>query len=97
MDAVSPGTERSESGSTGEGRCLSPHGCRLTTPRVLFVGSKNKETANQIASMTSDELVYVVNSRVAEQAVKYVYGVDDRQLRFVANRLGKKLPATPVG
>jgi hypothetical protein len=38
-----------------------------------------------------------MNNKVAEQAVKYVYGVDDRQLRFVANRLGKKMPPTPLG
>ena len=39
-----------------------------------------------------------VNHRVASQARKYVYGNDNRQLRFVENRLGKcgrPLPLTP--
>jgi hypothetical protein len=33
---------------------------------------------------------------VASQAVRYVWGVDDSQLRFVENRLGKMLPSTPL-
>ena len=45
--------------------------------------------------LSSDELVRLVNDRVAEQAVKFVYGVDDSQLRFVANRLGKMIGTVP--
>jgi hypothetical protein len=35
-------------------------------------------------------------ARMASQAVRYIWGVDDSQLRFVENRLGKMLPSTPL-
>jgi hypothetical protein len=47
--------------------------------------------------MKPDELVQTVNNKVAEQAYSYVYGVDDKQLRFVVNRLGKRVQSTPLG
>jgi len=47
--------------------------------------------------MDANELAYALNSRVAEQAVKFVYGIDDTQLRFVANRLGKMIRSSPLG
>jgi hypothetical protein len=37
-----------------------------------------------------------VNHRVALQARKFVYGVNDTQLRFVDKRLGRQLPSTPL-
>jgi hypothetical protein len=42
------------------------------------------------------ELVEQINDRVASQARRFVYGNDDSQLRFVANRLGKMVPSTPL-
>jgi hypothetical protein len=47
--------------------------------------------------MSADLTVEAVNSKVSEQAINYVYGIDDRQLRFVANRLGKRIQSTPLG
>jgi hypothetical protein len=32
------------------------------------------------------------DERLALQAMRFVYGTDDRQLRFVENRLGKGTP-----
>lgn len=67
------------------------------SPSLLFLAAKIDETRRTIASMSDDEIVEVVNHKVSEQAIKYVYGIDDRQLRFVANRLGKMVPSTPLG
>jgi hypothetical protein len=67
------------------------------SPRIVFFATKNEEIKKEIESMTSDEMVEAVNNKVAEQAIKYVYGVDDSQLRFVANRLGKRIQASPLG
>jgi hypothetical protein len=50
-----------------------------------------------IQAMTSDEMAYSVNNKVSEQAVNFVYGIDDKHLRFVANRLGKMVPSSPIG
>jgi hypothetical protein len=38
-----------------------------------------------------------LNDLVARQSRRYVYATDDRQLRFVTNRLGQALKSTPFG
>lgn len=43
----------------------------------------------QIARTHLVELAVECNSHIVEPAVKYVYGTDDRQLRFVQNRFGR--------
>jgi hypothetical protein len=67
------------------------------SPKLLFLATKNDETRRAIASMSDDQIVGTVNHKVSEQAIRYVYGIDDRQLRFVANRLGRMVPSTPLG
>jgi hypothetical protein len=67
------------------------------SPNLLFLATKSDETRKAIASMSDDEIVEMVNHKVSEQAVKYVYGIDDRQLRFVAKRLGRMVSSTPLG
>ena len=37
-----------------------------------------------------------VNDRVTSQAIRYVWGIDDAQLRFVQHKLGKREPSTPL-
>jgi hypothetical protein len=66
------------------------------SPTVLFHASRNQTTCDWINSLSSDAVVETVNNKVAEQAIKYVYGIDDKQLRFVRNRLGKRVRATPL-
>lgn len=65
-------------------------------PRMLFVATNNIQTENMIRTIDPEILIAQVNHRVASQARKYVYGCDDRQLRFVENRLGRKWPSTPL-
>jgi hypothetical protein len=67
------------------------------SPRRLFIATKNEETFQAISSMPTDQLAKAVNNHVAQQAHKFVYGTDDRQLRYVANRLGKRVPSSPLG
>ena len=66
-------------------------------PRLLFLATRSDAPYRAIAAMSDDQLVFAVNSKVSEQAIDYVYGVDDKQLRFVANRLGKRVQSTPLG
>ncbi len=65
-------------------------------PLSLFIASNNVETEDIIKNMDPRQLMAQVNNRVASQARKFVYGTDDSQLRFVANRLGKMEPSTPL-
>jgi Protein of unknown function (DUF4238) len=67
------------------------------SPRIAFVACRSEHKAAEIASMDSDFLARQINDRVALQAVKYVYGVDDNQLTFVEKRLGARLPCSPIG
>jgi hypothetical protein len=66
-------------------------------PRRLFIATNDDETFRAISSTPADELAETVNNQVTQQAHKFVYGVDDSQLRFVANRLGKRVWSSPLG
>lgn len=65
-------------------------------PRMLFIATNNIETEQMIRVIDAGLLMAQINDRVASQARKYVYGTDNRQLRFVENRLGRKWPSTPL-
>jgi hypothetical protein len=65
-------------------------------PLSLFVATNTEESDNVIKSIDPGHLIQQVNDRVASQARRYVWGTDDNQLRFVANRLGQKKPSTPL-
>ena len=65
-------------------------------PRILFVAANTEQTEHMIRSWEPRRLMEHVNDRVAAQAVKYVWGIDDSQLRFVEKRLGRMLPSTPL-
>ncbi|MTV16318.1 MULTISPECIES: DUF4238 domain-containing protein [Bradyrhizobium] len=62
------------------------------SPTAIFFAVRGERMLQRIKAMDTDELVQKVNAGVVLQAVKYVYGMDDSQLRFVSNRLGKKMP-----
>lgn len=67
------------------------------SPTTLFVATRNAETYSKINAMSDNLTVKEVNRKVCEQAIDYVYGLDDRQLRFVGNRLGRRIQSTPLG
>jgi hypothetical protein len=71
-------------------------GSRLTY-RGLFIATKNEETFQYFREMNANELAQAVNNQVSQQAHKFVFGCDNSQLQFVANRLGKRVWSSPLG
>ena len=67
------------------------------SPRRLFIATKNEETFQYFREMNPNELAHAVNNQVSQQAHKFVFGCDGSQLRFVANRLGKRVWSSPLG
>jgi hypothetical protein len=65
-------------------------------PRTLFVASNRQAIVDEVISRRPDDLVAFVNDRVVKQARRFVLGTDDRQLRFVSNRFGARLPSSPT-
>jgi hypothetical protein len=64
------------------------------SPTHLFIAVRRAETLEKFSS--PDELIRIANTKVAEQAIKFVYGIDDSRLYFVAGHLGKKVRSTPL-
>ena len=64
------------------------------SPTRLFIALRNPKLLETFKKL---DLIQITNTKVCEQAIKYVYGVDDTSLYFVAGHLGKKLPSTPLG
>jgi Protein of unknown function (DUF4238) len=62
------------------------------SPNAIFFAVRNERMVKGVNAMDADELVEWVNVLVSLQAIKYVYGIDDSQLRFVSKRLGKRMP-----
>jgi hypothetical protein len=60
-----------------------------TGPDSVFVAAKNVAVLERIKAIPPREFCHMVNDTVVRQAVRYVYGVDENQLRFVENRLQK--------
>jgi hypothetical protein len=67
------------------------------SPRRLFIATKNEDTFEIFHEMNPNKLAEAVNNQVAQQAHRFVFGCDDSQLRFVANRLGKRVWSSPIG
>jgi hypothetical protein len=67
----------------------------LSPQHVLCIAASDKVAKELIALSGGGELAARINDRMARQARKFVYGVDDRQLRFVENRLGEKIACSP--
>jgi Protein of unknown function (DUF4238) len=67
------------------------------SPRRLFIATKNEESFRYFLEMNPSALAEAVNNQVSQQARKFVFGSDDSQLKFVANRLGKRIWSSPLG
>jgi hypothetical protein len=65
------------------------------SPNAFFFAVRNDQLVKRISAMDANKIVQIVNTGVVLQAIKYVYGVDDSQLLFVAKRLGKKCRRQP--
>jgi hypothetical protein len=65
-------------------------------PRKLFIAFNKQTIVREVAARKPDHLVAFVNNRIAKQARDFIIGVDDRQLRFVANRIDARVPSSPT-
>jgi Protein of unknown function (DUF4238) len=68
------------------------------SPDRVYVAADTADTMSEIGERARDtnRFVGTINDLMAKQARKYVYGTDDRQLRFVENRLGQHIRSTPL-
>ena len=67
-----------------EGQIILPVG-----PEQVFVAVNTSEMEQVLRNHDPRKLVHALNDKVASQAQRYVYGTDDRQLRYIENRLGR--------
>jgi hypothetical protein len=66
------------------------------SPRQIFIAANTNEEVAKIKQLSvNGELIAILNDRMGRQARKFVYGTDDRQLRFVENRLGERAACSP--
>jgi hypothetical protein len=65
------------------------------SPTRIFL-EVQKHTMLESLKTLDAQLVSIANTRIAEQAIKYVYGTDASQLYFIAKHLGKRIRATPL-
>jgi len=63
-------------------------------PGALFIAANDPRFAGVLSQGGPDKLVAAVNDQIVRQARKFVWGRDERQLRFVERRLGEKLPSS---
>jgi Protein of unknown function (DUF4238) len=78
---------------------LANHDAFLAMPiglRLLFIAANDGPLAHRLAKTDHDALTTGMNERVAAQACKFVWGLDDSQLSFVEQLIGKKLPMSPL-
>lgn len=61
-------------------------------PKKIFLAVNNLSYVRRFAEAKTDTLVGDMNNTVVIFAVKYVWGYDDRQLRFVQNRMSTRSP-----
>lgn len=59
-------------------------------PRKLFVAARDEAALRPILAMSRRQLVRECNRQMCDYAVKFVYGVDDSQLSFVAKYFATK-------
>jgi hypothetical protein len=64
--------------------------------RKLFLAANDERQVNHMINMAeSAGLAQMINNRIARQARKYVYAIDDKPLPFVAARLGENASWSP--
>jgi hypothetical protein len=71
------------------------HLCLPISPTRLFFACDTQRAENEFRQLDPAHTMLTVNDAVASHAHTYVYGTDDTQLRFVANRLGKSPIVSP--
>jgi hypothetical protein len=65
------------------------------SPVQCFYAAGTVEEAMTLRGLSAAEFIFRVNDKMAAQARRFVYGVDDSELQFIAERFGQKLKAGP--
>jgi hypothetical protein len=60
------------------------------SPTKLFVAANNASWLKNLRNNPPIEFIKSSNNLVANNAVRFVYGVDDSQLQYVENRLRRE-------
>jgi hypothetical protein len=66
------------------------------SPTAFFIATRTTEMFRQVSARGRNDLVSTINNKVSEQAIDFVYAFDDRQTRFIQNRLGRRVRSTPL-
>ena len=68
------------------------------SPESLFVAANNQRTLDSfIEIIRMPDSIVIINDRIVRQAVRCVYGTDNSQLQFVADRLGERYASNSLG
>ena len=70
-----------------EGQTILPIG-----PTQMFVAVNTPQMEVALRTCDPHRLLGQMNDKVVRHACRYVYGIDDRQLRYVENRLDRHTP-----
>jgi Protein of unknown function (DUF4238) len=71
------------------------HLCLPIGPEHLFIGCETEAAEEEFRRIDSEQVMRTTNDLVAKRAQSLVYGKDDSQSRFVANRFGKASATLP--
>jgi uncharacterized protein DUF4238 len=61
-------------------------------PDRLFIAVNDNQTEQLVRGRPVNELVEEVNKLVVQHAVKYVYGTDEKDMKFIDENIGKDRP-----
>jgi len=65
------------------------HVCLPVSTSQMFFASASRDSHERLKAIQPALVAKTINEAVTKQAVKFVYARNDRQLRFVENRLGR--------
>jgi hypothetical protein len=71
------------------------HLCLPINPFKMFFACEDRRSQQLMERIEPIEIIRTMNDATAGRAFRFVYGLDDTQLRFVENRLGRR-PVKPV-
>jgi Protein of unknown function (DUF4238) len=66
------------------------HLCLPIGPHKMFFACEDQKSQRLLERIEPIQVIRRMNDTIAARAYKFVYGLDDSQLRFVENRLGRK-------
>jgi hypothetical protein len=65
------------------------HVCLPIGPERMFFACATEEAEKEMQRLDPRTIMRLMNDEIAKRALRYVYANNDRQLRFVENRLGR--------